>query len=232
MSPAIPRARIALVVAVASLLLLVACGSDDGIESEGGDDVTNATDSPSSTEPAPADLEADINQVGSSLRITWTVTNRSDTELVVFDNRRPDETPGAERSGAYVTGRDDATAEISRRLFPVPEDLEGVQAYGVSASGLAPGASTTGREIVLLPLRHTPAAPEGGGAPPPDDPEQVVFCVGVAPADQFPASTSASAPPDYRFARHSPSNVEHQSLLCSDPFDLSAPHEQTELGSQ
>jgi hypothetical protein len=212
--------RALLIAAVVGLTVLAACGSDDddGVES-GGDDVTT-TSGPQPTEPAPAELQAEIDQVGSSLRITWTITNQGDAELVVFDNRRPGEDPDTERSGAYVTGHDDTTAEISRRLFPVPDDLEGVQAYGVTASSLAPGDTTTGREIVLLPLQHIPAAPDGGGDPPPDDPRQVVFCAGVAPADLFPASTSSSAPAGYRFARHSRANVEHQTLLCSDPVDL------------
>jgi hypothetical protein len=51
----------------------------------------------------------------------------------------------------------------------------------------------------------------------------VVFCVGVAPAEDFPASTSSGVPAGYRFARHNAANVSHQALLCSDPFDLPAP---------
>jgi hypothetical protein len=63
----------------------------------------------------------------------------------VFDDRRPDESPNAERYGAFVTaGHDDGTVEVARRLFPVPDDLE-----GVAASTLPTGATAEGREIVL-----------------------------------------------------------------------------------
>jgi hypothetical protein len=105
---------------------------------------------------------------------------------------------------------------VARRLFPVPDDLEGVRAYGVNASPLPAGASVEGREIVTLPLSYAPAAPEGGGDTLPAHPARVVFCVGVAPAAGFPPSP----PNDRRFARHSADNVSRQSLLCSDPFDL------------
>lgn len=195
---------------------LVACGSDDD-DTPGSDDSDNVT---GPEEPVDAELDATVERVGSSLRIAWTVTNNSGEELVVFDNRRPDETGDTERYGSYVVGRDDGSVEISRRLFPVPEDLEGVQAYGVTASLLAAESEASGREIVLLPPEYAPAAPEGGGDPLPDDPEEAVFCLGVAPADEFPASASESAPEGYRFAQHSPGNVGLQTVLCSDPFEL------------
>jgi hypothetical protein len=207
---------------VAGLLATAAgCGGDDEpgtTTGAGGDRGTEVT-----TGPAPAVLEAEMTTAGSSLRIAWRVTNTSDGELVVFDNRRPDQPPGAERQGAFVTeGQGDATVEVGRRLFPVPDDLEGVQAYGVTASTLPAGATAEGREIVPLPLTYTPAAPEGGGDPLPDRPARVVFCVGVAPAEDFPPSTSPGVPEGYRFARHSTANVARQALLCSDPFDLPA----------
>lgn len=218
--PVAARARAVLATLVAAGLLATAagCGGDDepGTTS-GGTGVTTTTG------PARGVLDAEITTVGSSLRISWRVTNTAEGDLVVFDNRRPDEAPGAERPGAFVTaGEGDATVEVARRLFPVPDDLEGVQAYGVTASALPAGATTEGREMVPLPLTYTPAASEGGGDPLPDRPARVVFCVGVAPAEDFPASTSPGAPEGYRFARHSPANVAHQALLCSDPFDLPA----------
>src|SRR5262245_44804140 len=111
---------------VALSLALAACGPGP----------TRSGDLAASTEPeaAPGVLDADSPAVGSSLRISWTVTNASGGDLVVFDDRRPDEPDGSERYGAFVTaGHEDATVEVSRRLFPVPDDLEGVQAYGVAA---------------------------------------------------------------------------------------------------
>jgi hypothetical protein len=210
------RVFLATVVAAALVATAAGCGGDDEPgEGGGGTEVTTGS--------APGVLDAEITTVGSSLRISWRVTNEADGELVVFDDRRPDVPPDAERLGAFVTaGQGDATVEVARRLFPVPDDLEGVQAYGVTASALAAGATAEGREMVPLPLAYTPAAPEGGGDPLPEQPDRVVFCVGVAPAEDFPPSTSPGVPEGYRFARHSAANVAHQTLLCSDPFDLPA----------
>lgn len=216
---------------VSALATLTSCGADDSEEA------VEATDPPAdqadttvaSTEGSPTDgpanqadaaLEATVERVGSSLRIAWTVTNTGDEDLVVFDNRRPDETGDSERHGAYVVGQEDGMAEIARRLFPVPDDVTGAQLAGVTASELPAGATATGREIVPLPLEHTPAAPRDGGPVLPDDPDRAVFCVGVGPADRFPPSESSSVPAGYRFARHSAANVELQSVLCSEPFAL------------
>jgi hypothetical protein len=215
-----PRAVLAATLVTAGLLATAAgCGGDDEPGTTTGGDTEVTT-----TGPAPGMLEAEITTVGSSLRISWRVTNTAGGDLVVFDDRRPDEPPDAERLGAFVTaGEGDATVEVARRLFPVPDDLEGVQAYGVTASALPAGATSEGREMVPLPLTYAPAASKGGGDPLPDRPARVVFCVGVAPAEDFPASTSPGVPEGYRFALHSPANVARQALLCSDPFDLPAP---------
>lgn len=186
-----------------------ACGGDDDVTESGDGGVE-----------LDAELAVEFERVGESLRMAWTVTNTSGEELVVFDNRRPDESPDAERYGAYVTAGEGDTVEISRRLFPVPDDLEGVAAYGLTASTLAPDGTASGKEIALLPLEYAPAASKGGGDPLPDDPKQVIFCLGVGAAADFPASTSASVPEGYRFARHSSANVERQSVLCSEPFAL------------
>jgi hypothetical protein len=213
-------ARVVAAAVGAGLLMAAACGPGESPDA-GPDDPGTASDAGTSTAPqsAPGVLDASITTVGSSLRIAWTVTNASGADLVVFDDRRPDEAAGTERYGAFVTaGHDDATVEVARRLFPVPDDLEGVRAYGVNANPLPAGASAEGREIVKLPLAYAPAAPEGGGDPLPADPARVVFCVGVAPAADFPPTP----PDDYRFAVHNAGNVSRQSLLCSDPFDLPA----------
>jgi hypothetical protein len=198
---------------------MAACGPAAERGSGSGD---TTGDSGTSTAPgkAPGVLEASFGVVGSSLRIRWSVINPSGGDLVVFDDRRPDEAAGSERYGAFViAGHDAGTVEVSRRLFPVPEGLEGVRAHGVTASTLPVGARAEGREIVLLPRSYAPAAPEGGGDPLPERPARVVFRVGVAPAADFPPSS----PDGYRFARHPADNVSRQSLLCRDPFDLPAP---------
>ena len=43
-------------------------------------------------------------------------------------------------------------AEIGRRVFPVPDDLEGVQQYATRGSQLAPGDALTVVDNVTVPL--------------------------------------------------------------------------------
>jgi hypothetical protein len=107
---------------------------------------------------------------------------------------------------------------VSRRVFPVPGDVEGVQQYSVSAGSLAPGASESRTESVGLPFAYAPAAPEGGGGELPAEPSQVVFCLGVAPMDAVEAARPLVTG---RVAvAHSEQNAARQTLLCGEPFDL------------
>jgi hypothetical protein len=192
-------------------LLVAGCGSDDAPDSAEGTD--------------PATLEVDVETVDAGLRIRWTVTNDGDTPLLVLDDFQGDEPPGEPVQGAFVTGgegdgRGDGVVEVSRRLFPVRADLEGVQQqYGVAATELAPGASATATENVTVPFAFSPAAPVDGGADLPDDPAEVVFCLGVADPDRVDVGPLAAAHGHW-FVLHSEANAARQTLLCGDPFDL------------
>ena len=70
---------------------------------------------------------------------------------------------GEPLQGAYVTGGEGGTVEVSRRLFPVPDDVEGVQDYAVSAAGLAPAASKAGTDSVSLPFAYAAGPPRRAG---------------------------------------------------------------------
>ena len=209
-----PPALVGGLVLVLGTSVLGACGDDDG-----------SGDLPRADPPADASLDVEVEPVDAGLRITWTVTNDGDVPLLVFDGLDGDEAPGEPVQGAYVTGGDgsdlgggDGVAEISRRLFPVPDDLEGVQQYGTNASELAPGATASQTENVPLPLQDAPAASEGGGDEVPDDPSEAVFCLGVGPQDDVDATESVT--PGHWFVPHGEGNVAHQTLLCSDPFEV------------
>jgi hypothetical protein len=211
-------ASVALPLIVAGLL--AACGDDDSGGPPAGDDV------PSADPPADASLEVDVERVDAGVRIAWTVTNDDDVPLLLFDGLDGDEQPGGIVQDPYVTGGDgsgrggdDGVAEVSRRLFPVPDDLEGVQEYGTNARELAPGASASQTESVTVPLAYAPAASEGGGHDLPDDPDEAVFCLGVGPVDELDASPPAESGGPW-FVPHGDANMAHQTLLCSDPFAL------------
>jgi hypothetical protein len=205
---------------------LTGCGDDD----EPADDDPVEAGRPGDVEdgqpaePAEAELTVDVEQVGSSLRIGWTVTNEGDATLLVFDGRQADDSPDDELADAYVTGRDGDTVEVARRVFPVPGGVE-VDATmpGTLAVELAAGQSTSGRELVILPAEYQPAAPDGGGDPPPDDPSAAVFCVGVGPLDALDTSRSPADGPGHWFVPHSEPNAARQTLLCGDPVDLADP---------
>ncbi len=223
----VPRRRGRALAGAVTLSVLVGaavsgCGSDDGDDSGDGED---AADVSRPDPPAEASLDVDVERVDAGLRITWTVTNDGDVPLLVFDGLDGDEAPGEPVQGAYVTGGDgsglggdDGVAEISRRLFPVPDDLEGVQQYGTNASELGPGATASQTENVSLPLDDAPAAPEGGGEALPEDPSEAVFCLGVGPQDELDASSNVT--PGRWFVPHGEANTAHQTLLCSDPFEV------------
>jgi hypothetical protein len=179
-------------------------------------------DDPGDTAPAvDARLDVDVERVDTAVHVAWTVTNHGDEPLLVFDNRRGDEAEGELLQAAYVTGGDDGDrVEVSRRVFPVPDDLEGAQDYVVTAGELAPGASESYVDNVAVPPRYAPAASEGGGAPLPDDATTAVFCVGVAPVDAVAPAVPLVAAPGRFSVPHSEDNAAAQTLLCSDPFDL------------
>lgn len=204
------RGIAALVAALA--LAAPACGGGGG--GDAGPDERPDGDPPA----ADASLDVTVEPVDAGVRISWTVTNDGDDQLLVFDNVRGDEAEGEPLQGAYVTGGEDRTVEVSRRLFPVPDDVEGVQDYTVTAGDLGPGASEARTDSVTLPFTYGPAAPEGGGDELPEDPARAVFCLGVAPVDAIETARPLGGG---RWAvPHNEDNAARQTLLCSEPFDV------------
>lgn len=200
---------------LAATVPLAACGGDgddDGRGTAGGDS------RPAERDAADASLEVSVTELDAGVRIAWTVTNEGEEPLLVFDNLRGDEAEGEPVQGAYVTGGEGGTVEVSRRLFPVPDDVEGVQDYAVTAAGLAPGASKAATDSVGLPFAYGPAAPEGGGDALPDEPSRAVFCVGVAPVEAI--ETARPLAPGRWSVPHSEENAARQTVLCGDPFDV------------
>jgi hypothetical protein len=173
------------------------------------------------TDVPKTNFKAELSQVGESLRIHWSVTNTGDHPILAFDRIRPGEgvyDPNA-RNGAYVTGRSNGTVEIAMRAFPVPKGTEGVVRYDVTTTRLAPGASTGGNLIILLPFQYRPAAPvKEGGAPLPKNPKRAVFCLGVMPANSDLVGRAKD--PEHPVLPHNQQVADAQTLLCSDPVQL------------
>lgn len=173
------------------------------------------------TDAPKTSFETEASRVGNSLRIHWSVTNTADKPILAFDRIPPDDgiyDPHT-HNGAYIISRSDGTVEIAMRAFPVPEDTEGAVPYDFTTTRLAPGASTSGDFIVLLPLRYRPAAavPEGG-APLPDNPKRAVFCLGVITADN--KLIGQAKDPTHPVLPHNRQIADTQTLLCGGPIAL------------
>jgi len=178
------------------------------------------TDTPKSDAPKTS-FEATLSRVEESLRVHWSVTNTGDQPILAFDRILPGDgvfDPHA-RNGAYVTGRSDGTVEIAMRAFPVPRGTEGVVRYEFTTTRLAPGASSGGDLIVLLPFRYRPAAPVNeGGDPLPNKPKRAVFCLGVMAANGDIVGRAKN--PEHPVLPHNQQIADAQTLRCSDPIPL------------
>lgn len=212
LSPAQPLLRWLRVVIVVVLTVamggwLAACGPD-------------GSGTPKTVAPKTS-FAANFSRVEESLRVRWSVTNTGNQPILAFDRILPSDgvfDPDV-GNGAYVIGRPDGTIEIAMRAFPVPKGIEGVQAYVFHTTRLAPGASTGGNLIVLLPFRHRPAAPvKGGGDLLPANPRRAVFCLGVIAADSRLVSQARDS--EHPVLPHIQRVADAQTRLCSDPFAL------------
>lgn len=110
MTPSRPprRAVLATLVVAGVLATGAGCGGDD----EAGGGGTEVT-----TGPAPAELDAEITTVGSSLRIAWRVTNTADGDLVVGSSRWSMARPRISLARSRCTTR----ATLKRPAAPTPQ---------------------------------------------------------------------------------------------------------------
>ena len=202
------RRVVAFVLLISIVGWLAACGS----EGTG----TLKVDAPKTS------FEAELSRVDQSLRVRWSVTNTDDQPILAFDRILPGDgvfDPDA-GNGAYVTAWLGGTVEIAMRAFAVPKGTEGYAPYEFTTTRLAPGASTGGNLIVLLPFRYQqPAASiKGGDDPLRDNPKRAVFCLGVMKADD--AHLRSTGDSEHPVLPHTQWVADAQTLLCGNPIRL------------
>ena len=174
--------------------------------------------------PEGPDLKATLKATParSDKLLSWTYTLRNDEKapIAVFNgtwgDNKPDDLPVV-----WVVGRSGGTVEVSERLFAPPENVGLARDYTQYGTILAPGAQLTGTADVSLPLRLSHPYDEAFDPPLsfPNDPDEVIFCLGIArAADVGPEPpVTAGAPPLYR---HSQSTVDREHLVCALPLRL------------
>ena len=195
--------------------------------------------------PVAATLSATLARTPEALTWTWTLRNDEPGEVAVFSGG-PGEGPGLSNAPeAFVVPRDDATVEVSQRLFEQPPNVGLARPYTQYGTLLPPGTTLSGTATVRLPLALS--HPYGSFFKPrlklPEDPESVVFCLGVGRAQDFtppvpfeetgdgPVAPSAApetlyappdgpAPPGARKARYLHGAGDRQYLACAPPESL------------
>jgi hypothetical protein len=170
--------------------------------------------------PAGPDLKTtlDAKLTRTPTRLTWTYTLRNDesSPIVVVNGPLADQPDAGPQ--VWITGRDDDTVEVAYRLLAPPEGVSVARPIDQAGTVVAPGATITGKAEVALPLevRHPYA---GAFDPPmklPDDPQNLIFCVGVALASEVPPQPQPSSTAGAVYA-HTSSAAAHQHLACTDP---------------
>jgi hypothetical protein len=161
------------------------------------------------------DLTVRTAVAGGDVTVEYTLANRSDAPMVVYDGGWTDpQQPGWSRGPVEVSVRDDGVIEISRRIIH-PCQTEDTSDCGgareptarIRGSVLEPGASRS--DSVRVPLqvepdhpasaRHTSISLAG---------RKVVFCVGFTEATEDNPPT-----PDGLYPPGSP-----QTVVCGEPY--------------
>lgn len=182
---------------------------------------------PTSDVPRPdASFAAQVTVADDAVRVTWTLTNRTEAELLVAD-RLPDDTGELDQTGvAYLTGdpAQKGRVVVSQRVFPQPQGstVDFAQAPEVGATRVAAGATVRGQVVVPRPWQRR--YPYGndlgfGTIALPDPATDVRFCLGVLPSP-YPAQVTAQGDVEHPVVDHGLGNARTQYLFCSEPVPL------------
>ncbi|MGY0387500.1 hypothetical protein ACWZJV_11065 [Nocardioides sp. WG-D5] len=165
-------------------------------------------------------FESEIAVAGDALEVSYRVVNDADIDVYVVDSV-PTYANGALQPASadtvYVLGSGGSRAEVSKRVFPVPDDTSFAQMPAVGWVRLAAGEEMERDVRVSLPLEaHRPF--DDDSAPDlPDPVDEVIFCVGVLDLrDLYPDGV----PAEVTGLAHSDSAAASQQIFCSDPASV------------
>jgi hypothetical protein len=204
------------VVGLLALAVLAGCGKESYVDFE-------PEMAPGGPRPD-VDFSATITERPDALEIEYRLANSGDAAVVAYTGMpRPDRADVADPAAVYVTAREDGVVEIAKRTYPVPKSMNVDARASVRARILDPGEEVAERFTVPLPLTgRRPYLPD---VRLPDPVERVVFCVGAARQDAYPAGLRDGLPLPAptrdaagRYAWFPHPSLQH--LFCSDPLAL------------
>ncbi|MEU4453971.1 hypothetical protein AB0F44_21745 [Nocardioides sp. NPDC023903] len=161
-------------------------------------------------------FESEMAQAGGALEVSYRVINDADTDVYVVDSV-PTYANGALQPASadtvYVLGSGGSRAEVSKRVFALPDDKSFAQMPAVGWVKLAAGEEMKRDVCVPLPLEEYRPFDDDSVPELPDPVEEVIFCVGVLDLrDLYPDGV----PAEVTGLAHSDSAAESQQILCSD----------------
>lgn len=161
-------------------------------------------------------FESEIAQTGGALEVSYRVINDADNDVYVVDSV-PTYANGALQPASadtvYVLGSGGSRAEVSKRVFALPEDKSFAQMPAVGWVKLAAGEEMKRDVRVPLPLEEYRPFDDDSVPKLPDPVEEIIFCVGVLDLhDLYPKGV----PVEVNGLAHSDSAAESQQIFCSD----------------
>ncbi|GAA0796313.1 hypothetical protein [Spirilliplanes yamanashiensis] len=188
--------------------------------------------------PVAATLTTTFTRAPGHLTWAWTLRNDEPRDIAVFSGTMAgdDGSGSSADEGAWVVPRDSRTVEVSQRLLGPAPNVGLARYHSQYGTVLATGTEVSGTATVRLPLRlsHPYASAFEPALALPDEPDRVIFCVGVGrAADHQPMSRpSASAAPGLytaadgtapahaRKALYLLGQNDRQHLVCARPEEL------------
>ncbi|MFJ9393014.1 hypothetical protein ACIRON_29625 [Nocardioides sp. NPDC101246] len=165
-------------------------------------------------------FESEITTVGDALEISYRVVNDADTDVYVIDSvptyvNGEVQPPSADT--VYALGSGGKRAELSKRVFALPDDKTFAQMPAVGWAELAAGEEMERDVRVPLPLEGYRPFADDSVPELPDSVEEVIFCIGILDLGEL---YPEGVPTEVTGLAHSDSAAESQQIFCSDAAEL------------
>ena len=217
--------RLLAVLAAVLGLALGGCGADARDAPDPAPGASDPADPDGGVADPGLDFTATVTAEDGAVRVSWTLRNTTDGELLVVDGIPRVAGAGTRYDAtlAYVTGRGSGIL-LSQRAFPWPDTdrMAWGQAPRVGVTRLAAGRTLSRELSVTEPFeRRQPFGEDLGDGPVarPPDPDRVTFCLGVLAAP-YPPALGLSTDDEGATIGHGNAAWQAQTQLCSDPVDL------------